>query len=108
VGNEKWLSRQKKWFSGQKKWFTAAVQVLLFEWHRNIQRTPGARTSHKEMNGTRLNINKTVSSLVARFSRCFGKITIGGGYLAATTLDVVETTESVTHFEQIATIGRLG
>jgi len=60
------------------------------------------------MNGARFNINDTVSSLVAGVSRWFRKVAICGGYLGAAALDVIESTESVTHFEQILTIGRFG
>jgi len=60
------------------------------------------------MNRTRFNINKSVSSLVARLSRWFRKIAVGWRYVAATALDVIETAESVAYFEQILTVGRFG
>ena len=60
------------------------------------------------MDGGRFYINKAVSSLVARLSRCFGKIAISRRNLAATALDIVESAQCVPNFEQIATIGRLG
>ncbi len=60
------------------------------------------------MNRARFNINKAVASFVARFSRWLGEVTVRGRDLAATTLDIVETAESVAHLEQILAIGRLG
>ena len=60
------------------------------------------------MNGTRFNINKAVSSFVARLSRRLGKVAVSGRNLGATALDVVEPTESMAHFKQILAIGRLG
>ena len=60
------------------------------------------------MNGASFNINKAVSSLVAGVSGWFRKITVGWRDLSATSLDVVETAESVAYFEQILTIGWFG
>jgi len=60
------------------------------------------------MNGASFNINKSVSSLVARLSRRFGEITISGCDLGATALDIIETAKSVTYLEQIKTVRWLG
>ncbi len=54
------------------------------------------------------NINKTVSGLVARLSGGLGKVAIRRRNLGATALDIVEPTQSVTHFEQITAIGWFG
>ena len=60
------------------------------------------------MNGARFNINKAVSSFVAWVSRFFRKIAVRGSNLIAPTLDIVESAQTVTHYEQILTIRRLG
>ena len=60
------------------------------------------------MNGARFNINESVSSLVASLSRRLTEITVGRRYMTATALNIIKSAESVAHFEQILTIGRLG
>jgi len=60
------------------------------------------------MNWARFNIDKAVSSFVAHFSGGLQKIAIGKYDLGATALDIIETTQSVTHLKQKATVGRLG